>query len=86
MAKSIFDVIQEMHSSGKPFAIATVVETHGSVSAKTSSKAVIDNEGRVVAGWVGGGCAESGTCFQALDCIASGETAMLEIDLDDLHF
>ena len=83
MAKEIYDVIHEMRASGKPFAIATVVETVGSVSAKTSSKAVIDEQGRVVAGWVGGGCAESATCSQALDCIESGETAILEIDLDD---
>ncbi len=83
MAKEIFDVIQALQSAGDPFAIATVVETRGSVSAKTSSKAVIDSEGRVVAGWVGGGCAESSTCEQALACISQNETAMLDIDLDD---
>lgn len=83
MAKEIFDVIQEMRDGEKPFAIATVVETIGSVSAKTSSKAVIDQNGQVVAGWVGGGCAESATCTQALDCLESGETAVIDIDLDD---
>ncbi len=83
MAKDIFDVIQDMQGNAQPFAIATVVETRGSVSAKTSSKAVIDSEGRVVAGWVGGGCAESSTCEQALACIRDHETAILDIDLDD---
>ncbi len=83
MAKDINDVILDLQRSGLPFAVATVVETTGSVSAKTASKAVIDHEGRVVAGWVGGGCAESGTCEKALECIRSGETAMLDIDLDD---
>ena len=83
MANEIFDVIQTLQRAGKPFAVATVVETRGSVSAKTSSKAVIDSEGRVVAGWVGGGCAESSTCEQALICIKQNETAMLDIDLDD---
>ena len=77
MAKDIFDVILALQNSGASFAIATVVETRGSVSAKTSSKAVIDSEGRVVAGWVGGGCAESSTCEQALACINQNETAML---------
>jgi len=83
MAKDIFEVIQEMQRRGEPFAVATVVETVGSVSAKTSSKAVIDHQGRVIAGWVGGGCAESGTCEKALECIREGKTAMLDIDLDD---
>lgn len=83
MAQEIVDVIQKLRSEGRPFAVATVVETVGSVSAKTSAKAVIDAEGRVVAGWVGGGCAESSTCHQALECMRTGETAVLDIDLDD---
>lgn len=83
MAREIFDVIRELRISGRPFAIATVVETTGSVSAKTSSKAVVDEHGRVVAGWVGGGCAEASTCHAALKCIESGQTAMLEVDMDD---
>ena len=83
MAQDIFEVIRSMQSRGEPFAIATVVETQGSVSAKTASKAVVDQQGLVVAGWVGGGCAESGTAEKARDCMASGETAMLDIDLDD---
>jgi xanthine dehydrogenase accessory factor len=83
MAKDIFDVVTELRAGGRPFAVATVVETTGSVSAKTSSKAVIDENGRVVAGWVGGGCAESAACHTAIQCIESGQTAILEVDMDD---
>lgn len=83
MATEIYDVINRLRADARPFAVATVVETTGSVSAKTSAKAVIDDQGRVVAGWVGGGCAESGTCEKALACMRSGETAILDIDLDD---
>ena len=83
MARDIFDVVLELRASGKPFAVATVVETRGSVSARTASKAVIDEHGRVVAGWVGGGCAESATCHTALKCIESGQTNMLEVDMND---
>ncbi len=83
MAKDIFDIIQELRTSGRPFSVATVVETVGSVSAKTASKAVIDEHGRVVAGWIGGGCAESATCHKAVQCMDSGQPAILELDLDD---
>lgn len=83
MARDTYDVIQQLRASGRPFAVATVVETRGSVSAKTASKAVIDERGRLVAGWVGGGCAESTTCHAALRCIETGQPAMLEVDLDD---
>jgi xanthine dehydrogenase accessory factor len=83
MAYDIYETIRTLQQGGKPFAVATVVETVGSVSAKTAAKAVIDHEGRVAAGWVGGGCAESGTCEKALACMQSGETTVLDIDLDD---
>lgn len=83
MARDIIDVLKEMRGKGEPYAVATVVETTGSVSAKTGAKAVIDAEGRIVAGWVGGGCAESTTSEQALRCMESGETAVIDIDLDD---
>ncbi len=71
-----------MRARRQPYAVATVVEVTGSTSAKTGSKAVIDRQGRVVAGWVGGGCAESMTCTQALKCIETGDTAIIDIDLD----
>ena len=83
MARDTFDVIRDLRASGRPFAVATVVETRGSVSARTASKAVINEHGRVVAGWIGGGCAESATCHAAIQCIESRQTVMLEVDLDD---
>lgn len=83
MAKEILDVLAELREQKLPHAVATVVETVGSVSAKTGSKAVIDGAGKVVAGWVGGGCAESATCQTALSCIESGNTEVIDIDLDD---
>lgn len=83
MARQILDVLTELRSQRVPHAVATVVESVGSVSAKTGSKAVIDDRGEVVAGWVGGGCAESATCHAALECIASGHTTVIDIDLDD---
>lgn len=83
MAKEIIDVVMEMRAKREPFAVATVVETEGSSSAKTGAKAVIDHAGRVVAGWVGGGCAESTTCHTALECIKTGRTTVIDIDLND---
>lgn len=82
MAKDILDTLMESRDKRRPYAVATVVETIGSSSAKPGSKAVIDENGRVVFGWVGGGCAESMTCSQALKCIKTGDTAILEIDLN----
>jgi len=79
MGKGLLDVLRELRDKRRPHAVATVIETTGSSSAKTGSKAVIDERGRVVAGWVGGGCAESMTCSRGLECMKSGETAILEL-------
>jgi xanthine dehydrogenase accessory factor len=65
------------------FAVATVVETEGSVSAKTGAKAVISQGGRVIAGWVGGGCAESTVCQTALDCLRTQEPRIVDLDMND---
>jgi xanthine dehydrogenase accessory factor len=79
----IFDLITELRGRRQPFAVATVIETEGSVSAKTASKAVIDAAGNMLGGWVGGGCAEGAVRKAALDCLAAGRTAVLDLDLDD---
>ena len=83
MPKSIFEYIVRQQKDRRPFALATVIETRGSVSARTSAKALINDQGRLVCGWVGGGCAESTTISKALECMENGATALLDIDLDD---
>ena len=83
MASEILDVLLEQRASGEPHALATVIETVGSCSAKTGAKAVIDRHGRVASGWVGGGCAEATCCRSALDAIADGVARVVEIDMED---
>lgn len=79
----ILDAMHALRAAKRPFALATVVETAGSVSAKTGAKALVAQDGRVIAGWVGGGCAESSVCNTALECMENGETEMIELDLND---
>ncbi|MEW5891064.1 MAG: XdhC family protein [Pseudomonadota bacterium] len=83
MNDELVRVISSLNAERIAYALATVVETVGSVSAKPSSRAVIDARGRLLTGWVGGGCAESATCKAALECMETGETTILDIDLDD---
>ena len=83
MAKEFLDYLVSIRQQNVAYAVATVIEVAGSTSAKTGSKALIDQHGRVVTGWVGGGCAESSTCHAAEKCMQSGETDIIEIDLDD---
>lgn len=47
------------------------------------SKAIIDNEGAILAGWVGGGCAQSTVAHAAIESIDSGEGQIVDLDLND---
>lgn len=79
----ILDTVAALTTQGEPFALATVVETDGSVSAKSGSKAVIETSGNIAVGWIGGGCAESAVRHAALESLQDGQTRMIDIDLDD---
>lgn len=83
VAGDILATMIALRDAKQAFAVATVVETIGSVSAKTGAKAIVDHNGRVIAGWVGGGCAESAVCHAALDCLREGESKVIDLDMDD---
>ena len=73
----------ELVSQGQPFALATVIQTTGSASARRGSKAVIDARGRLLAGWVGGGCAESAVKSEAIAVLESGRPCTITLDMSD---
>lgn len=83
MATDFYVKAAELASSGKPFAVATVVRVEGSSSAKRGSKALIDHEGKIVFGWVGGGCAESAVRTSALSCMEQSNSVLLTLDMTD---
>ncbi len=82
-SRDVLDTMVALRNRREPFALATVIETQGSVSAKTGSKAVIGRDGRILAGWVGGGCAESTVCHGALGTLETGESTIVDLDLND---
>ena len=65
MFSDLYSKAAELASQGQPFAIATVVRVEGSSSARRGSKALIDAMGKLLLGWVGGGCAESAVRSEA---------------------
>lgn len=83
MMQDILDLLSRLRDAEEPCALATVIETRGSASAQTGSKAVIGRDGKVLAGWVGGGCAQSTVCHTALECLRDGATRIVDLNLDD---
>ena len=75
--------IAELATQREPFAVATVIRVEGSSSAKRGSKAIIDAQGKLVLGWIGGGCAESAVRSEALRCIEMGQPLVVILDMTD---
>jgi xanthine dehydrogenase accessory factor len=83
MSVDVYAKAGELAAAQEPFAIATVVRVQGSSSARSGSKAIIDAQGRVVTGWVGGGCAESAVRAEALKVIAAEKPQLITLDMQD---
>jgi xanthine dehydrogenase accessory factor len=73
----------ELTAQGKSFAVATVVRVEGSSSARRGSKAIIDAQGNLLLGWVGGGCAESAVKTEALRCLELQQPLLITLDMTD---
>lgn len=86
MTLDILELQLSLQKNRRPHAVATVVEIIGSSSAKPAAKALIDQTGKVVAGWIGGGCAQSMVSRTAIECFATGEPKVIDIDLTDEIF
>jgi len=86
MTSSLLTLQATLHDTRTPYAQATVVEILGSSSAKCGAKALFDASGVLLAGWVGGGCAQSMIAHAARDAIACGDSRMLDVDLNDEVF
>jgi xanthine dehydrogenase accessory factor len=83
MSVDFYTKAGELAAAQEPFAIATVVRVQGSSSARAGSKAIIDARGRMVMGWVGGGCAESAVRTEALRSIKTETPQLITLDMQD---
>ena len=83
MSSDFYSKVSQLTSQGTPFAIATVVQVTGSSSARRGSKAIITSDGKMIMGWVGGGCAESAVRNVALRCMEQGKSELITLDMQD---
>jgi xanthine dehydrogenase accessory factor len=75
--------IARLYEAGTRFALATVVAVRGSASGKPGAKAIFDEQGRNIHGWVGGGCIERFVGEHAIEALACGQPRVVVADLDD---
>ena len=77
------DSVLRLRLEQKSFAVATIIKVDGSASAKTGSKAIFDDQGVNLQGWVGGGCAERFIGEQVVESLKENKTRIVIADMDD---
>ncbi len=78
------DMMQDLKAKGVPFAMATVVRTVDATSAKPGGKALLDRDGKILLGWVGGGCARGAVGKAAREAIQSGDPQLISLRPQEL--
>lgn len=69
----------EMRAAGVPFALATVVRTLAATSARPGAKALLDAEGVLLEGWLGGGCARAAVAQAARAALVGGQPRLVSL-------
>lgn len=71
-----------LRNSGKRFAVATVVKTHGSTPQVAGAKLVLDDSGKFV-GTLGGGCVEADAIIAAREVMDNGGRSLRAHELTE---
>jgi xanthine dehydrogenase accessory factor len=80
----VMELVAQLKAAEEAFVLATVVRTVSVTAAKAGAKAIIRPDGRIVAGWIGGGCARGAVLKAARDALADGEPRMVSIQPENL--
>lgn len=75
----LLEAARRLEAAGQPFAIATVVSRQPPVSAQVGDKAIIGENGELVAGWIGGNCSQPVVRREAQAAIRSGRPRLLRL-------
>ena len=61
------------------FAVATIVRTAGTTSAKPGAKALLREDGKILQGWLGGGCVRGAIKEATLRAYATGQPQFISV-------
>ncbi|WP_208977820.1 XdhC/CoxI family protein [Labrenzia sp. 011] len=84
VASDVAPLMSRLQSGNEPFVLATVVRTISVTAAKAGAKAIVDREGSIVAGWIGGGCVRAAVLKAAKAAFEDGETRLISIQPPEL--
>ena len=72
----------KLENEEKPYTIATVINVKGSSSGKVGDRAIFDEKGYRIMGYIGGGCIENRVSDAAIETLIDGIPKIVDIDLD----
>lgn len=75
---------QKLRARREPFAIATVVRTLGATAAKPGAKALLDADGTIQQGWIGGGCVRGALAKAVTRAMLEGGPQLISLHPQDL--
>lgn len=80
---NILQLAAERIEQGTPCALVTIIRTAGSAPRHAGTKMLIDGNGAILAGTIGGGEMESRVIVLAKECIANGQPRTVSYQLAD---
>lgn len=80
----VLQLMSRLKAADEPFVLATVIRTVSVTAAKAGAKAIIRADGRIEAGWIGGGCAKGATLKAARAALADGRSRLVSIRPENL--
>ena len=80
----IDEIAQDLKRAGTPYVMATVVRTVAAAAAKAGAKALILEDGTIMEGWIGGGCARGAVLRAAREAIADGDPRLVSVQPENL--
>ncbi len=82
--RAVYQALTEIFDTGQPAALATIIETQGSMPRHVGSKMLVYADGSIV-GTVGGGAMESRVIQEALEVLLDGEARVNTYSLNSLE-
>ena len=77
-------LVRALRAKGTPFAVATVIRTVGATAAKPGAKAILDAEGTILQGWVGGGCVRAALARAVHRAMTGGAPEFISLAPEDV--
>ncbi len=84
LSTDLAETAQDLRARDEPFAFATIVRTVGVTAAKPGAKAIINADGTIVRGFLGGGCTRGAVKRAALAAIETGAPRLISVTPEEL--